>query len=96
MVIEITPEVVGEEEYYTVSQMAALTNRSDQCIYKLVKMGNSVRKMFCLKIVGRVLIPVSELTQFPFTPVGVKSNSKIYHYDEEGVIIEPTENNARS
>ena len=89
MKIEIIPEVVGGEEYYTVSQMAALTNRSDQCVYKLVRAGNSVRRMHCLKVVGRVLIPVSELTEYPFTPVGIKSNSKIYHYSKEGRVIEP-------
>ncbi len=87
--MEIKPEKLGNEEYYTVSQMASVTHRSDQSVYKLINRGNCIRKMKSLRIAGRILIPASELTKYPFTPVGIHSGSKVYHYNTEGVIIEP-------
>lgn len=88
MTINIEPLKIGKISYYTVSQMAAVTHRSDQAIYKLISKGNCIRKMKCLNIAGRILIPTSELTEFPFTPVGVDSASRVYYYDNEGNVIE--------
>ena len=65
--LKIEPIKVGKFDYFTVSQMAALTNRSDQTIYNLILQGNAVRKMDSIKIAGRTLIPISELEEFPFT-----------------------------
>lgn len=87
MNIKIEPIVIGEEKYFTVKQMATMTNKSDQMIYTLIKTGNAVRKMKFRKIADRVLIPCSELLDFPFTYAGFNAKENIYHYNKEGKII---------
>lgn len=79
---------VGGKKYFTVSQMAAIINRSTQTVYALVSKGNIIRKMKSIKIADRVLIPVSELTQFPFTSCGMNNKETVYYYNSEGRIIE--------
>jgi hypothetical protein len=81
---KIEPTFVGDKAYYTVTQMALLTNRTEQTIYALVQRGNSIRKMECIKIAGRTLIPVTELTAFPFTFSGPNAKNNVYHYDAKG------------
>lgn len=87
--LSIEPIQIGRHRYFTVSQMAALTNKSDQTIYNLILQGNSVRKMKCTKIAGRNLIPISELTDFPFTFAGPNAKYNVYHYDENGTMVVP-------
>ena len=87
--LKIEPIKIGEEHYFTVSQMAALTNRSDQTIYNLILKGNSIRKMKCYKVAGRTLIPCPELTEFPFTFAGPNAKDNVYHYNEKGKAIFP-------
>jgi len=72
----------------TVNQMASITNKSAQTIYSLIRKGNSVRKMESRKIADRLLIPLSELTEFPFTGCGTASATHVYHYNNEGRIVE--------
>ena len=88
--IEITVQTIKLEnkEYLTVNQMAAITNKSTQTIYALIKKGNSVRRMKSLQVAGRLLIPVEELTKFPFTSCGINSASHVYYYDKHGKVIE--------
>ena len=78
----------GNKKYLTVNQMAAVTNKSTQTIYSLIKKGNVIRKMKHIKVVDRLLIPFSGLTEYPFTSCGPKSKETIYHYDETGRVIE--------
>ena len=85
--LKIEPIKVGKFDYFTVSQMAALTNKSDQTIYNLVLQGNAVRKMDSIKIAGRTLIPISELEEFPFTCSGPNAKDNVYHYNENGEVI---------
>ncbi len=73
-------------EYYTVSQFANLTNKSQQTIRRLIIKGNKVRKLEALKVNQTVLIPISELTAYPFTICG--RSYQIYYYDKEGKILE--------
>lgn len=84
--VEIEPIKMGEEEYYTVNQLAAIINKSEQTVYSLIKKGNSVRKMKSVKIGNTVLIPCEELTEFPFTYAGHFSPENIYYYDKNGRI----------
>jgi len=88
MEITIDPIRIGDKQYYTVGQMAAITNRSEQTIYSLIKNGNAVRQMKSRKIARAVLIPIEELTDFPFTYAGSNAAENIYHYDKEGIIKE--------
>ena len=92
--IDVT-EIQGTE-YVTVSQMASLTNRSDQTIYALIKRGNKIRKMKSIKIVDRVLIPLSEYREYPFTYAGRNCQDIPYHYNEDGTINEGETNGSSS
>ena len=87
--LRIEPIRIGKLDYLTVSQMAALTNKSDQTIYNLILQGNAVRKMKAIKIAGRTLIPYTELESFPFTFAGPNAKDNIYHYDEKGKVLCP-------
>lgn len=87
--LNIEPIKIGADHYFTVSQMAALTNKSDQTIYNLILQGNSVRKMKSFKIAGRTLVPCSELMEYPFTFAGPNAKDNIYHYNEKGETVFP-------
>ncbi len=86
--VQIKPLNIGGKEYFTVNQMGALTNKSNQTIYTLLNGGNAIRRMKSIKIVDRVFIPVEELVEFPFTYAGAHPKNNIYHYDKNGIIIE--------
>lgn len=85
--LNIEPIKIGEDRYFTVSQMAALTNKSDQTIYNLILQGNVIRKMKSRKIAGRTLVPCSELTEFPFTFAGPNARNNVYHFNGKGKMI---------
>ncbi len=87
--ITIQVVTIDNKKYLTVNQMSAMTNKSTQTIYTLINKGNSIRKIKVLKLVDRLLIPYTELTEFPFTYCGgANSKQSIYHYDEQGKVIE--------
>lgn len=88
--IDLTP-IDLKGEFYTVRQFAFLTNRSPQTIYNLIKTGNSVRKLVSRKIELFSLIPISELTHFPFTNTGRNAQVSVYHYTEDGQRIDTNE-----
>lgn len=76
-------------KYFTVEQFANKTNRTTQTIYHLIRNGNCIRKLKSIKLgSSTVLIPVSELTEFPFTTTGRNAKYSVYHYDKNGNIIE--------
>jgi len=84
----IVATMINDKEYVTVNQMAAITNRSGQTVYNLVKRGNSIRKMKSIKIGMSLLIPLSELEEFPFTLPGKNQHTKPYFYNKQGMIID--------
>ncbi len=77
---------VNGVNYYSVYAFAELTNKSEQTIRRYIIKGNKIRKLESIKINQAILIPISELTQFPFTVCG-RSN-EIYHYNSDGKISE--------
>lgn len=81
--LKITPVVIDGVNYYTVKDFAALRSRTTGTIYSLIKKGNTIRKLKARYVVGRPLIPESELTDFPWTPPGPNSEERSYYYDEE-------------
>ena len=91
--VQIKPIDIGGKKYFTVNQMGALTNKSNQTIYTLVNKGNAIRKMKSIRIADRVLIPINELTEFPFTWAGSHPKDNIYHYNENGIIIDGEKEN---
>jgi len=90
--VKIRPLEIGGKNYFTVNQMGALTNKSNQTIYTLINSGNAIRKMKSIKIADRVLIPIEELVEFPFTYAGARPKDNVYHYNENGIIIDEDNN----
>jgi len=82
------PIMIGDKSYYTIQQMSLLIKKTDQTVYSLIKRGNAIRKMKNLKLMNRILIPCSELIQFPFTYPGTNAKNNIYHYNAQGKIVE--------
>ena len=77
---------IDGEAYYTVSEFANMTHRTEQSVRRLIAYGNRVRKLRVLNVVGRLLVPAAELTEFPFTTSGARLD--VYHYDVRGRIVE--------
>lgn len=84
-----TPETIeiNGERYFRVKDFAALTSRTSQSVYQLIRVGNTRRKLKCKKISGIPYIPYKELTDFPFVRPGANNDREEYHYDTEGNII---------
>ncbi len=78
------PTAIGEDLYYTVKQFAFLTNRSTATIYNLLGKGNAIRKLACIRIGEKPMIPVSELSGFPFVAPGPNGADNPYFFDEKG------------
>lgn len=89
MTVHIEPIEIGKESYFTVSQFASIINKSEQTVYNLIRKGNCIRKLKCLRIAGKSLIFSSELTTFPFTFAGSRARDHIYHYDKNGKVVVP-------
>ncbi len=89
----INPETIDGVDYYTVAQLSIITNKTTQAIYKLIHYGNSIRHMRRITMFGRMLIPATELTDFPFTGMGRNAHLTIYHYNKEGEQIEEVNSN---
>lgn len=83
--VNINPIEIGDEKYYTIQQFCSLVNKSNQYIYNLVSKGNSIRRLYHLKVAGRILILAKEFTEFPFTCAGPGAKNKVYHYGQDGL-----------
>ena len=79
-------ELINDEYYFTINDFASVVRKSAQNIRYLIAKGNRIRKLKTVYIVQRPMIPLSELTEFPFTMPGRKSK-EVYFYDEEGQVI---------
>lgn len=80
---------VDGEKYYDPVTFGKLTNHSEQSIRTLYITGNFIRKLKVVYKVDRPLIPVSELTEFPFTYIGrPKKDGKkeTYHFTAHGEV----------
>lgn len=78
------PVNVDGKQYYTVKQFAFLTNRSTTTIYNLIGKGNAIRKLNCIRLDEKPLIPVEELTDFPFVSPGPNGKERPYFFDANG------------
>lgn len=89
----MTPIEIDKEFFYSVQQFAILTNRTEQTVKYLMSKGNRVRKLRTKKIGTCSWVYATELTDFPFTYTGTGDlESKVYHYNEKGEVIEPSNN----
>jgi hypothetical protein len=82
------PTEINGTKYFRVKEFAALTNRTTQSVYSLVKKGNAKRKLLCTWIGDIPYIPASELTDFPFIKPGPYSENNVYHYTKEGELVQ--------
>jgi len=87
MEVEIKKILINGDEYITVKNMSRIVNKSDQTIYHLINKGNVIRKMKCIKIEEKVLIPYSEVVEFPFTYAGHNAKENTYHFNYEGKVV---------
>lgn len=79
---------VGGELFLTVKDFALITNKSEQTVRGYIKYGNRVRRLMVRRILGKPMIPFAELMNFPFTVSGRYSETDIYHYNEEGKVVD--------
>ena len=85
VVKKITPLSINGEQYLTPLMFAHLVGVAENTIYRLINKGNVFRKMRANKdYFGRPLIPIVELTEFPFTKAGRYPQHDVYHYTFEG------------
>ena len=92
MEVKIKPVKINGVDYITVREMSTIVNKSDQTIYNLITHGNSIRTMKCLKLGQSVLIPYTEVVEFPFTWPGNNASDNVYHYTYDGKIINEKDN----
>lgn len=78
---------IGGEQFFDVNSFAKVTNRTPQTVRRYITFGNKIRKLQVVRIAGKPLIPWSELLRYPFTVCG-KNNTEVYHYDENGRVVE--------
>ena len=81
----MNPLSIDGAEYYTVKQFARKTYRSEQSVRFLISKGNRLRKLKCVYFAGKPFIPVTELTEYPFTLAG--RQSRVFHYNTTGVAV---------
>ena len=76
-------------EYLTPKTFASTIDKSTPTVWRLIKKGNSIRKLNSVKIGSTILIPLTELIDYPFTLSGNKklNNKNEYHYNKEGEVI---------
>lgn len=79
-------EELNGERYFNVKGFAIATKRSEQSVRFLMSYGNRIRKLKVVYIMGKPLIPYSELTEYPFTMPG-RNSVEVYHYTEDGEIV---------
>jgi hypothetical protein len=82
------PFVIDGEPYYSVKQYALLTFKTTATIYNLIKKGNRIRKLKCRYIETKPMIPITEVTEFPFLSPGPNGIDKPYYYNADGTIRE--------
>ncbi len=70
---------INGRDYLTIKDFAELTNRSVAAVRQYMSLGNRIRKLKVTKMVGRPLIPVTEVCNFPFTMSG-RNTEDMYNY----------------
>jgi hypothetical protein len=86
--IDLT-ETVNGKLYFSVKNFAWVTKRSEQNVRFLMAKGNKQRKLVVERVMGKPMIPFSELTEYPFGTPG--RNASVYHYDINGLIVQGDE-----
>ena len=82
---DLNPIEIKGKLYYTVKQFSLISNRTTTSIYGLIKRGNRVRVMKSIYAGNKPFIPVSEMTEFPFTAPGPECDTSVYYLNEHGI-----------
>ena len=61
---------INNEDVLTVKDFAKAIYKSPEAVYRMIYTGNRVRRIKTVKLGNYVYIPVEEIEQFPWTPVG--------------------------
>ena len=75
-------------KFVTVDTFAKVTNRKPEQIRRLIRNGNTIRRLNAMKINNYFyLIPYTEIFEYPFVEPGRTGNKIKYHrYNEDGTI----------
>ena len=86
MIIEEEDKIKhNNKEYVTVVTFAAYIKKTSQTVYRLMKFGNSIRKLRSTHIGGKPFIELEELYIYPFvSPAG----HSIYYHNKDGTKTE--------
>jgi hypothetical protein len=60
-------KILIPQRFLTVHEFAQVVGRYPNYIYLLAKKGNQYRKLKSKKLAGKIMIPASEIDEFPFT-----------------------------
>ncbi len=63
-----------------IADFAYALNRSVTSTRRLVEKGNSIRKLKAMRDRSRLMIPVVEMTGYPFVASGPGKEKRIFHY----------------
>jgi hypothetical protein len=73
------------QQYYEVKDFAYKTNRTTSTIYRLIKLGNCIRKLNAIIVLGKPLIPREEYQDFLVSAPGANGADRAVHFWEEKV-----------
>jgi len=86
---------MDDVNYLSVKEFADATGRFPNQIYDLINKGNKFRKLKVTLIEGRIKVPDSELTEFPFNATvkaQIEAQKRIEHLEERLAEFEEKEN----
>lgn len=63
-----------------IADFAYALNRSVTSTRRLVERGNRIRKLKAMRDRSRLMIPVTEMTGYPFVSSGPGKEKKVFHY----------------
>lgn len=78
----VDPKTGEKVEVMRITDFCRCVNKNNQQIHALMYDGNKQRKLKYIEIAGAKFIPVSEVTEFPFTVSG--RGDSFYRYNEKG------------
>jgi hypothetical protein len=66
--------------YLEVKNFAYHANKTTQTIYRLIDKGNAIRKLRVERVVGKPMVPIEELWEFPCAAPGPHGGDSITYF----------------
>jgi hypothetical protein len=76
------PITILGQDYISVSSFAKRRNKSISHIMRLIREGNSVRKLRVVYVDNKPMVALAELDEFPWTPTGPNAGDRAHPYKE--------------